>query len=109
MGPMDLPSEPGPDGRAAPGCGGTRHPGGWAQYVPLAYVDVLGWARITTPHAEARAACLSVTAYIHLMHPELPLRDLDAQAEIAIKELEDGAFSVTVIDDLHRVDRAPGA
>jgi hypothetical protein len=109
MGVMDLPGEPGPDGRAVPGCGGPRHPGGWAQYVPLAYVDVLGWVRITAPHAEARAACLSVAAYIHLTHPGLPLRDLDAQAETAIKELEDGAFSVAVIDSLHRVDLSAGA
>ena len=49
---------------------------------------------------------LSVTAHIHLMCPELPLRELDARAEPAIKALEGGAVSVTVIDDLHRVDRA---
>jgi hypothetical protein len=40
------------------------------------------------------------------MRPDIPLRDLDARAEAAIRALEDGADSVTVIDDQHRVDRA---
>jgi len=63
----------------------------------------MAWAGCGSPgpHADARAACLSATAYIHLMCPELPLRHLDAQAEPAIKEFEDGSVGVTVIDDLH--------
>lgn len=73
---------------------------------PLVFTDGLGWTRITRPQPEARAACLYVSAHIHLMQPALPLRDLDARAEAAIRALEDGTASVTVIDDLHRVDRA---
>lgn len=64
---------------------------------------------LTGPHAEARTACLSVTAYIHLMHPQRPLRRLDAEAETVIKELENDALSVSVVDGLHRVDRTAGA
>lgn len=78
----------------------------WSLFIPMAYTDGLGWTRITAPQAEARTACLSVTAHIHLMRPDLPLRELDVGAEPAIRALEDGAASVTVIDDLHRVDRA---
>lgn len=40
------------------------------------------------------------------MRQGLPLRELDARAQPAIKALEGGAANVTVIDDLHRVDRA---
>lgn len=65
----------------------------------------LGWVRIAAPQAAARAACLAVTSYMHLMHPDAPLRNLDAQAEAAIRALENGAASVNIIDDLHRVDR----
>jgi hypothetical protein len=102
---MDLPGAPGQDdGPAGPG---SRHSGGWAVFTPLVFADGLGWTRITSPQPGARAACLCVTADIHLMHPMLPLtRDLDACAENAIRALEDGAASVTIIDDLHRVDRA---
>jgi len=64
------------------------------------------WSRITAPQQDARAACLLVTAYIHLFRPEVPLRDLDTKAEAAIRELEDGAATVMIIDDLHRVDRS---
>lgn len=106
---MDFPGARAPDGRAATGSNRTGRAGRLALFVPLVYVGGLGWTQIIPPCAEARAACLSVTAYIHLMHQELPLRHLDAQAETAIKELEDGAASVTVIDDLHRVDRTAGA
>jgi hypothetical protein len=67
--------------------------------------DGLAWSRITSPQQDARAACLLVTAHIHLFRPQVPLRDLDARAEPAIRELEDGAGSVMVIDDRHRVDR----
>jgi hypothetical protein len=104
MGGMDLPGGPGHDARTVPGR--RNRAVGWALFVPLAYADGLGWTRITVPQAEPRAACLSVAAHIHLMRPELPLRELDARAEPAIKALEGGAASVTVIDDLHRVDRA---
>jgi hypothetical protein len=107
MGDMDLPGVPGHDARAVPGEKG--HPYGWATFVPMAFADGLGWTRIAVAQAEARAACLSVTAHIHhLMDPQTPLRELDAKAEPAIRALEDGAESVTVIDDLHRVDRAAG-
>jgi hypothetical protein len=43
------------------------------------------------------------------MRPELPLRELDSRAEPAIRALEDSAVTVTVIDELHRVDRAAGS
>jgi hypothetical protein len=80
-------------------------PDGPATFTPMAF-DGLAWSRITSPQQDARAACLLVTAHIHLFRPEVPLRDLDARAEPAIRELEDGAASVMVIDDRHRVDRA---
>jgi hypothetical protein len=76
-----------------------------AVFTPLVFHAGLGWERITSPQASARAACLNVTARIHLLHPEFLLRDLDAQAEQAIRALEAGAASVTVINDRHRVDR----
>jgi hypothetical protein len=76
----------------------------WVTYTAMAY-DGLSWSRITGPRQDARAACLLVTAHIHLFRPEVPLRDLDARAEPAIRELEEGAMTVTVIDDHHRVER----
>jgi hypothetical protein len=39
------------------------------------------------------------------MQPRIPLRELDAQTENAIRALEDGADTVTVVNELHRVDR----
>jgi len=78
--------------------------GSWATFTPLVF-DGLAWSRITAPQQDARAACLLFTAHIHLFRPEVPLRDLDAKAENAIGELENGAATVMVIDDLHRVDR----
>lgn len=72
-------------------------------YTPMAF-DGLGWVRIAGPQPDARAACMSVTAQIHLLEG-LPLRELDARAESAVRELEDGAASVAVIDESHRVDR----
>jgi len=92
------------DGSAAPGH--ARAQAGLAEFTPMALCDGLGWVRICAPQPGPRAACLAVTAYIHLMSPAVPLRDLDARAEEAIRALEDGAGSVTVIDDQHRVDRA---
>jgi hypothetical protein len=72
-------------------------------FAPMAF-DGLGWMRIARPQQDARAACMSITAHIHLLEG-LPLRELDARAEDAVRELEDGAVSVAVIDDAHRVDR----
>jgi ribosomal protein S11 len=74
-------------------------------FTPMVLSGCLGWVRISAPQSGARAACLAVTTHIHLMRPDIPLRDLDARAEAAIRALEDGADSVTVIDDQHRVDR----
>lgn len=91
------------DGSAAPG--GGRRAAAWAEFVPLAFNDCLGWVRITVPQSGARAACLSVAAHIHLMQPRVPLRELDAQAENAIRAPEDGADTVTVVNEFHRVDR----
>jgi hypothetical protein len=71
----------------------------------MVFSGCLGWVRISASQGGARAACLAVTAHIHLMRPDIPLRDLDARAEAAIRALEDGADSVTVIDDQHRVAR----
>lgn len=65
----------------------------------------LGWVRISAPQTGARAACLAVATHIHLMRPDIPLRDLDARAEAAIRALENGADSISVIDDQYRVDR----
>ena len=81
-----------------------RCPDGLATFLPLAF-DGLAWSRIVGPQQDARAACLLATAHIHLFQPEVPLRDLDARAEAAIRALEDGAATVMVIDDRHRVDR----
>jgi hypothetical protein len=75
-------------------------------FTPMTLCDRLGWVRICAPQPRPRAACLAVTAYIHLMRPAFPLRSLDARAEEAIRALETGAASVTVIDDHHRVDRS---
>jgi hypothetical protein len=108
MGGMDFSGEPGDSARVVPGVPGYVA-ARWSLFVPLVYVAGLGWVRITAPRPEARAACLSVTAHIHLLDPGRSLRELDVQAEVAIKALEDGAPTVTVIDDLHRVDRATGA
>jgi hypothetical protein len=91
--------------------GDARDPGrvhrfdGLAAFTPMVF-DGLAWSRIVGPQQDARAACLLVTAHIHLFRPQVPLRDLDARAEAAIRELEDGAATVMVIDDRHRVDRA---
>ena len=77
--------------------------GEWSVFAPMAY-DGVGWVRIAGPQHDPRAACMSVTAHIHLLKG-IPLRELDARAEDAVRELEDGAVSVAVIDDTHRVDR----
>jgi hypothetical protein len=89
--------------------GGMEVPAQLAMFIPMAFIDGLGWVPITGPQAAPRAACLSVTARIHLLNPDLPLRDLDARAQDAIDALEGGARSVTVIDEFHRVDRADAA
>jgi hypothetical protein len=98
----------GPDGHQVDGAAHDPGPvprrGSWVTFTAMAY-DGLAWSRITSPQQDARAACLLVTAHIHLFRPDVPLRDLDAKAEIAIQELEDGAATVMVIDDRHRVDR----
>lgn len=81
----------------------ARRPGESAVFAPMVF-DGLGWVRIARPQRDARAACMSVTAHIHLLQG-LPLSELDARAEDAVRDLEDGAVSVAVIDDTHRVDR----
>lgn len=107
MGGMNPPADPGGDSidsaHEAPGIGGL------ATFTPLALSGSLGWVRIAAPQAVPRAACLAVTAYIHLMRPDMPLKYLNAQAEAAIRALEEGAARVNVIDERHRVDRdCPG-
>ena len=88
---------------------GVEVPAHLAAFIPMAFIDGLGWVPITGPQTAPRAACLSVTARIHLLNPGLPLRDLDARAQESIEALESGARSVTVIDEFHRVDRADAA
>jgi len=88
---------------------GTEVPAHLGVFTPLAFFDGLGWVPITGPQAAPRAACLSVTAHIHLLNPDLPLRELDERAQESIAALESGARSVTVIDEFHRVDRADAA
>jgi hypothetical protein len=103
---MRLSREPGGqegDGTASDS-GPVPRPGSWVTFTPMAR-DGMAWSRITSPQQDARAACLLVTAYIHLFRPDVPLRDLDARAATAIRELEEGAETVMVIDDRHRVDR----
>lgn len=82
----------------------SRRPPGWVTFTPMAF-DGLAWVRVIPPQPSARFACLSLTAFIHLLRPGTPLRDLDARAEPAIRALEDGAVAVMIIDGLHRVDR----
>lgn len=76
---MNPPADPGgdstdPDHRA-PSIGGL------ATFTPLALSGSLGWVRVAAPQAVPREACLAITAYIHLMRPDVPLKYLDAQAE----------------------------
>lgn len=99
---MNLPVDPGGDG-IEPDQNAAI--GRLATFTPMVLTGSLGWVRISAPQAAARPACLAVTAYMHLMRPDMPLKNLDAKAEAAIRALEDGAASVNVIDDLHRVDR----
>jgi hypothetical protein len=67
--------------------------------------DGARWMGIGGPHPDARAACLCVVTWIGLMQPGVPLADLREHAEVAVRVLEEGAVSVFVIDDRHRVDR----
>jgi hypothetical protein len=67
--------------------------------------DGARWMGIGGPHPDARAACLCVVTWIGLMEPGVPLADLRERAEVAVRALEDGAVSVPVIDERHRVDR----
>jgi hypothetical protein len=97
----DLPGGSEPGGHSAEG--GARVLEEWTVFAPMAF-DGLAWVRIAGPQDDARQACMSVTARIHLLQG-LPLSELDARAESAIRQLEDGAVSVRVIDDAHRVDR----
>lgn len=73
-------------------------------FAPMAS-DGTGWLRIAEPQPDARAACMSVAAYVHLLRPGVPLCELEARAESAVADLEGGAVSMPVIDGLHRVDR----
>jgi hypothetical protein len=100
---MNLPADPGGGGPELARM--AANIGGLATFAPMVLSGSLGWVRIAAPQGAARAACLAVTAYIHLMQPDVPLRKLDAEAEAAIRALEDGAASVNVIDECHRVDR----
>ena len=67
--------------------------------------DGARWMGIGGYHGDARAACLCVVTWIGLMQPDVSLADLRGCAEVAVRVLEDGAVSVFVIDDRHRVDR----
>jgi hypothetical protein len=67
--------------------------------------DGARWMGIGGLHPDARAACVCVVTWIGLMEPGVPLADLRERAEVAVRTLEDGAVSVPVIDDRHRVDR----
>jgi hypothetical protein len=67
--------------------------------------DGARWMGIGGPHPDARAACLCVVTWVSLMEPGVPLADLRERAEVAVRALEDGAVSVSVIDDRYRVDR----
>lgn len=73
-------------------------------FAPIAS-DETGWVRIAEPQPDARAACMSVAAHVHLPRPRVPLCELEARAASAVADLEGGAVSMTVIDGLHRVDR----
>jgi hypothetical protein len=104
---MPLPGKRGTQGDENKG-GNRDRPGSrgfCVQFTPMVF-DGRAWVRISTPQPNARAACLNVTAYISLLSPSASLSDLDAAAEAAIHALEEGAWTVTVIDEWHRVDRA---
>jgi hypothetical protein len=66
--------------------------------------DGARWMGIGGPHPGARA-CLCVVTWIGLMQQGVPLADLRERAEVAVRALEEGAVSVPVVDDRHRVDR----
>lgn len=103
---MDLPGGTGShdvDGKHDPSAPSSCPPAR-TTFTPMAF-DGLAWVQINRPQPSARSACLNVAAYIHLLQPGTPLRDLDAQVEPAIRALEEGAASITVIDGRHRVDR----
>lgn len=93
------------DGRSADEAAQRSRHGDLVTFTPMAF-DGLAWSRVTGPQRDARAACLLVTAFVHLFNPELALRDLDARAESAICALEDGAPAVMVIGDRHRAGRS---
>ena len=101
---MPLPREPANQGDEGKRGNRNQQLSAYVQFTPMAF-DGIAWVRITAPQSTARAACLSVTAYISLLSPGTPLRDLDTQAEAAIRALEEGSPTATVIDDRHRVDR----
>jgi hypothetical protein len=67
--------------------------------------DGASWMRVGGEQADARTACMCVVAWIHMLEPNRPLRDLQERAEASVRALEDGAGTVTVIDERHRVDR----
>jgi hypothetical protein len=67
--------------------------------------DGVGWMRVGGPQEDARTACMCVAAWVHMLEPDKPLRDLQERAEASVRVLENGATSVCVIDERHRVDR----
>jgi len=67
--------------------------------------DGARWMGIGGPHPDARAACLCVVTWVGLMRPGVSQAGLLERAEVAVRALEDGAVSVSVIDGRYRVDR----
>lgn len=67
--------------------------------------DGARWMAIGGPHPDARSACLCVATWVSLMQPGAPLAELRERAQVAVRALEEGAVSVPVVNDRHRVDR----
>jgi len=67
--------------------------------------DGARWMGIGGPYPDARAACLCVVTWVGLMRPGVSQAGLLERAEVAVRALEDGAVSVSVIDGRYRVDR----
>src|SRR5712691_7613855 len=83
----------------------TADGGAGVSFTPLAF-DGLTWLRIDGPQRDPRSACMIVAPFIHLIDPATSRCDLESAAEKAVRLLEEGASCVSVIDSLHRVERA---
>jgi hypothetical protein len=64
-----------------------------------------GWDYVAAPQRDPRAACMLLAAALWKQDPGICLPALQAQVENAVRELGNGAGSVSIGDDRHRVGR----